>query len=174
MMKKRKGEQPLAMMKMEVKTKVIVIVTVAAMIVDMTMITATPIVMTTIEVMIAYTVEMIEVNPLVMEKTKMQIYSDYYDQDIEDDAEANRWSDIDSDQYRLIIVLENARVENAQANQMYHDEYPYGHLLDLSDITNVSSRSDPRYDKHGREVPKLGSYYDLEPSSPNPTYRRGG
>ncbi|KAL0011206.1 hypothetical protein SO802_006314 [Lithocarpus litseifolius] len=62
----------------------------------------------------------------------------------------------------------NAREENARANQMYHDEYPYGHFSDWSDITNVSSRSSPRYNKHGREVPKLGSYYDLEPSSPIP------
>ena len=93
---------------------------------------------------------------------------DYYGQDIEDDVEANRWSDTDSDQYRLINVLENAREENAQANQMYHDEYPYGCLSDWSDITNFSSRSGPRYDKHGREVPKLGSYYDSEPSSPTP------
>ena len=92
---------------------------------------------------------------------------DYYNEDIEDDAKANRWSDTDSDQYRLINVLEDAREENAQANQMYHDEYPYGHLLDWSDITNVSSRSGPRYDKHGREVPELGSYYDSEPSTPN-------
>ena len=38
---------------------------------------------------------------------------DYYDQDIEDDAEANRWNGIDSDQYKLINVLENAREENA-------------------------------------------------------------
>ena len=65
-------------------------------------------------------------------------------------------------------MLENAREENAQANQMHHDEYPYGYLLDWSDITNVSSRSSPRYDKHGREVPELGSYYDSEPSSPTP------
>ena len=63
-------------------------------------------------------------------------------------------------------MLENAREENEQANQMYHDEYPYGHLSNWIDITNVSSRSSPRYDKHGREVPELGSYYDLEPSSP--------
>ncbi|KAL0001953.1 hypothetical protein SO802_015734 [Lithocarpus litseifolius] len=55
---------------------------------------------------------------------------DYYDQDIEDDAEANRWSDADGDQYRLMNVLEDAREKNAQDNQMYHDEYPYGHLLD--------------------------------------------
>ena len=65
-------------------------------------------------------------------------------------------------------MLENVREENAQANQMYHDEYPYGHLSDWSNIINVSSRSGPRYDKHGREVPELGSYYDLEPGSPTP------
>ena len=64
---------------------------------------------------------------------------DYYDEDIEDDAKANRWSDIDSDQYRLINVSKNAREENAQANQMYHDEYSYGHLSNWSDVTNVSS-----------------------------------
>ena len=63
-------------------------------------------------------------------------------------------------------MLEDAREENAQANQMYHEEYPYGCLLDWSDITNVSSRSGPRYDKHGREVSKLESYYESEPSTP--------
>ena len=63
---------------------------------------------------------------------------DYYDEDIEDDVETNRWSDTDSNRYRLINVLEDAREENAQANQMYHDEYPYGHLSYLSDITDVS------------------------------------
>ena len=65
-------------------------------------------------------------------------------------------------------MLQNAREENAQANQMYHDEYPYEHLSDWSDITNVSSRSSLRYDKHGREVPELGLYYDSEPSSLTP------
>ena len=55
---------------------------------------------------------------------------DCYDQDIKDDAKAKKWINTDSDQYRLINVLENAREENAQANQMYYDEYPYGHLLD--------------------------------------------
>ncbi|KAL0010990.1 hypothetical protein SO802_006098 [Lithocarpus litseifolius] len=93
---------------------------------------------------------------------------DYYDEDIESDTKANRWSDTDSDQYRLINVLENAREDNAQANQMYHDEYPYGYLSDYSDVINVSSRSGPRYNKHGREVLELGSYYDLEPSTPTP------
>ena len=63
------------MMKIEVKTKVIVIVTTTAMTVDMMMI-ATPIVMTTVvKVKIAHTVEMIGVNPLVIEKIKMQTYS---------------------------------------------------------------------------------------------------
>ena len=63
------------MMKIEVKTKVIVIVTTTAMTVDMMMI-ATPIVMTTVvKVKIAHTLEMIGVNPLVIEKIKMQTYS---------------------------------------------------------------------------------------------------
>ena len=61
---------------------------------------------------------------------------DYYDEDIEDDVQTNRWSDTDSNRYRLINVLEDAREENAQANQMYHDEYPYEHLSDWSDITD--------------------------------------
>ena len=90
---------------------------------------------------------------------------DYYDQDIKDDIEANRWSNTDIDQYRLINVLKNAREENAQANQMYHEEYPYGHFSDWSNITNVSLRSGPRYDKHGKVVLELGSYYDSKPSS---------
>ena len=90
---------------------------------------------------------------------------DYYDEDIKDDVEANRWSDTDSNQYRLINVIEDARKKNAQANQMYHDEYSYWHLSNWSDITNVNSRSGPMYDKHGREVSKLGSYYDSEPNT---------
>ncbi|KAK9986372.1 hypothetical protein SO802_031323 [Lithocarpus litseifolius] len=66
---------------------------------------------------------------------------DYYDQDIEDDIEANRWSDTDSDQYILMNVLENTIGKNQQANNMYHEEYPYGHLSDWSSIIDVSSRS---------------------------------
>ena len=65
-------------------------------------------------------------------------------------------------------MLESAREDNAQANQMYHDVYPYRHLSNCCDITNVSSRSGPRYDKHGREVPELGSYYYSESSPPTP------
>ena len=67
----RKGEHPLVVMKMEVKIRVIVAVTAAVAIVDMTMITAAPIVMTTVEVMIAHIVEMIGVNPLMIEKMNM-------------------------------------------------------------------------------------------------------
>ena len=51
---------------------------------------------------------------------------DYYDEDIEDDAKADRWSDIDSDQYRLINVSKNAREENAQANQITMMNIPMG------------------------------------------------
>ena len=35
-----------------------------------------------------------------------------------------------------------------------------------NDIINVCSRFGPRYDKHGIDVPEIGSYYDLEPSTP--------
>ena len=74
-METRKGEQPLVMMKMEVMTRMIVVVTTAAVIVDMMMMTATPIGTATTEVMIAHTVVMIGVNPIVIEKMKMRTYS---------------------------------------------------------------------------------------------------
>ena len=51
------------------------VVTTAAMIVDMMMMTATPIGTTIAEVMIAHTVVMIGVNPIVIEKMKMRTYS---------------------------------------------------------------------------------------------------
>ena len=76
MIKTRKGEQPLVMMKMKVMTRVIVVVTAATLMVDMVMMTAAPIVVTiAIEVMITRIVEMIGVSPLVKEKMKMQTYS---------------------------------------------------------------------------------------------------
>ena len=75
-MKTRKGEQPLVMMKMKVMIRVIVVVTVVAVMVDMVMMIATPIVMTiATEVMIARTVQMIGMNPLVKRKMKTQTYS---------------------------------------------------------------------------------------------------
>ncbi|XP_050241076.1 uncharacterized protein LOC126689970 [Quercus robur] len=93
---------------------------------------------------------------------------DYYNEDIEDDARANKWSDTNSDQYRLINVLENAREENGQANDVDYDGYPYKRPSNWSCITDVSSRSSPQYDKHGREIPKFGSYYDSELGSLTP------
>ena len=67
----------------------------------------------------------------------------YYDKDIEDDTEANRWSDANSEQYRLINVLEDIRDEVEKANNVDYDDYPYGHPLDWSCITDVSLRSGP-------------------------------
>ena len=51
---------------------------------------------------------------------------------------------------------------------MDYDGYLYGHPSDWSCITDVSLRFGPRYDKHGREIPELRSYYDLEPGSLTP------
>ena len=72
----RKGEQPLVMMKIEVKTRVTIVVTIEVVMVDMMMMIATPIGMTTaVEIMIAHIVEMIGVNPLMIEKMKIHTYS---------------------------------------------------------------------------------------------------
>ena len=63
-------------MRMEVITKVIVVVTVVAVTVDIMMMIAVPIVRaTTMKTMIANTVAMIRENPLVIEKMKTQIFS---------------------------------------------------------------------------------------------------
>ncbi|KAK9991583.1 hypothetical protein SO802_026568 [Lithocarpus litseifolius] len=82
---------------------------------------------------------------------------DYYDEDIKDDAEANRWSDTDTDQYKLINILEDVVEEVEQANDVDYDDYPYRRPSDWRCITDVNLRSGPQYDKHGREIPKLGS-----------------
>ena len=58
--------------------------------------------------------------------------------------------------------------EIGQANDVDYDDYPYGRPSDWSCITDVSSRSGPRFDKHGREILEFGSYYDSEPGSPTP------
>ena len=63
-------------MRMEVITKVIVVVTVVAVTVDIMMMIAVPIVRaTTMKTMIANTVAMFRENPLVIEKMKTQIFS---------------------------------------------------------------------------------------------------
>ncbi|KAK9997796.1 hypothetical protein SO802_017399 [Lithocarpus litseifolius] len=90
---------------------------------------------------------------------------DYYDGDIEDDAEAepiNMGSDVGSDQYRLVNVMEARGGEVEEAKNIDYDDHSYGRPSDWSYITNVSSRSDPQYDNHGREIPKLGSFHNLE------------
>ena len=81
---------------------------------------------------------------------------DHYDENIEDNAKANRWSDTDSDQYRLRSVLEDAREENGQTNDVDYDDYLYGCPSNWSCIIDFSSRSSPWYDKHGREILELG------------------
>ena len=56
----------------------------------------------------------------------------------------------------------------SKANDIDYDDYPYGQPSDWSCITNVSSRSGPWYDKHGREIPELGSFHNLELGSLTP------
>ena len=76
----------------------------------------------------------------------------YYDGDIEDDVE-----------------IEDEDIENdVEAEGIDYNEYPYGRPLDWSCITDVSSRSGPRYDKHGREIPELGSFHNSELGSLTP------
>ena len=50
-------------------------------------------------------------------------------------------------------------------NNVDYDDYHYRRPLAWSYITDVSSRSGHRYDKHGREIPELGSYYNSKPRS---------
>ena len=91
---------------------------------------------------------------------------DYYDEDIKDDAEAepiDMGSDTNSDQYRLENVLEVAGEEIGEA-----DNVDYGRLSDQSYITNVSLKSSPRNDKHGREIPEFGSFHNSKLGSLTP------
>ena len=62
-----------------------------------------------------------------------------------------------SDQYKLENVLEATGEGIGEANNA-----DYGRLSDWSYITNVSSRSSPQNDKHGREIPELGSFHNSE------------
>ena len=99
---------------------------------------------------------------------------DYYDGDIKDDAEAED-EDLEDD-----VEAEDEDVENdinaededieedVKVEGINFDEYPYRRPLDWSCITDVSSRSGPPYDKHGREIPKLGSFHNLELGSLTP------
>ncbi|KAK9983151.1 hypothetical protein SO802_032676 [Lithocarpus litseifolius] len=62
----------------------------------------------------------------------------------------------------------DAREEVEQANNVDYDDYSHGRPLNWSCITDVSSRFGPQYDKHGKEIPELGSYYNLELGSLTP------
>ena len=71
---------------------------------------------------------------------------DYYDGDIEDDAKdepIDMRSDIGSDQYRLVNLLEVVEEKVEEANNIDYDDHPYRCLLDWSCVTNASSKSGP-------------------------------
>ncbi|KAL0015402.1 hypothetical protein SO802_002471 [Lithocarpus litseifolius] len=55
-----------------------------------------------------------------------------------------------SEEYGLVNVLEAAKEEVEEANNIDYDDYPYGYPSDWSCITSASSKSGPRCDKHGR------------------------
>ena len=93
---------------------------------------------------------------------------DYYAEDIKDDVEAEPIDMADSDQYKLENVLKAVGKEIGEADDVDYDDYPYGHLSDWSCITDVSSKSGPRYDKHSREIPELASFHNLELGSLSP------
>ena len=71
-------------------------------------------------------------------------------------------SDTRNDQYRLVNMLEAVGEEVKEANNIDYDDYPYRCLSNWSYIIDVSSRSGPQYDKHGREIPMLGSFHNSE------------
>ena len=78
----------------------------------------------------------------------------------------------ESEEYKLENVLEavgeEVEIEDEEAGDIDYDDYPYRRPSDWSCITDVSSRSGPRYDKHGREILKLGSFHNLELGSLTP------
>ena len=90
---------------------------------------------------------------------------DYYDGDIEDDAKSepiDAENDAKSEEYELENVLKAVGEKVKEADNIDYNDYPYGHPSNWSCITDVSLRSGPRYDKHGREIPKLGSFHNSE------------
>ena len=65
-------------------------------------------------------------------------------------------------------MLEAAGEKVEEANNIDYDDYPYGHPSDWSCITDGSSSSSLWYDKHGREIPELGSFHNSELGSLTP------
>ncbi|KAK9993606.1 hypothetical protein SO802_023309 [Lithocarpus litseifolius] len=99
---------------------------------------------------------------------------DNYDGDIEDDAEAKdedieddveaKDEDIEDD----VEAEDEDADEDAKAEGINYDEYPYRRPLDWSCITDTSSKSGSRYDKHARETLELRSFHNSELGSLTP------
>ena len=90
---------------------------------------------------------------------------------MEDDAEVEHIdmeNGIESEEYELENVLEAVGEEVEKAENIDYDDYPYGRLSYWSCITDVSWRSSPRYDKHGREILELGSFHNSKLGSLTP------
>ena len=68
----------------------------------------------------------------------------------------------------LEIVGNEVEVEDEKVSDINYDDYPSGQPSDWICITDVSLRLDPRYDKHGREIPELGSFHNSELGSLTP------
>ena len=73
-----------------------------------------------------------------------------------------------SEEYELENVLEVVGEEVEVADNINYDDYPYGRPSNWSCIIDASSRSGPRYDKHGREILELGSFHNSELGSLTP------
>ena len=95
----------------------------------------------------------------------------YYNGDIEDDVEAED-VDIEDDAKAEDEDIENdVEVEDEDIKEYAEEGIDYDvyrRPSNWSCITDVSSRSCPRYDKHSREIPELGSFHNLELSSLTP------
>jgi len=178
-MKKRKGEKPLVMMMKVATARVIVVVIAAVVTMEIMRMIATVIVKAAVvKTMIANIVAMIGVNPHSdkEEEDVRPFYEDhfdddvdYYDGDIKDDAKAKpvgMENGAESEENELENVLgvlgDEVEVEDEEADDIDYDDYPYGWPSNWSCITNVSSRSGPRYDKHGREILELVSFHNSE------------
>ncbi|XP_030936473.1 uncharacterized protein LOC115961677 [Quercus lobata] len=88
---------------------------------------------------------------------------DYYDGDTEDGAKVEPIGiegGTKSEEFELENVLDVVGDEVKEADNIDYDDYPFGQPLDWSCITDVSSKSGPQYDKHGKEIPELGSFHN--------------
>ena len=78
----------------------------------------------------------------------------------------------ESEEYKLENVLEavgeEVEIEDEEAGDIDYDDYPYRRPSDWSCITDVSSKSGPWYDKHGREITKLRSFHNSKLGSLTP------